>query len=349
MGRYSMKDVGERRALAASIIEPILQGKRDRTVKTIYKRLEANEDGRIRTVLLPDTASFRLSSGESLLYENSTNLQNIPKKVARLDPLYQARDIFVAPKGWTFLAGDYKGAEALMVAAYSRDWQFMEDLMAGKDVHTEHALHFFRLSDISLVTSLQRDIAKTITYSSFYRAQPPTITINMNKEADTTGIYMTVQEVADLRAVLLQLHPLERWWDETRRELTKSGGVAWNTFGYKRTFHDSNDDNRLKDCLSFYPQSTVACLMNMALPKLFADLDNTTSVQIVHQVHDELLWLVREGYESHVIKRATPYLERPFRIHDRELYIPVEWKVGRVWGQMKQHKGAPCVSGPVTS
>lgn len=336
MGRYSMKDVAERRMLAAAVIDPILQAKRDRTVKTIYHRLAPGSDGRIHTALAPDTASARLSSGSSLLFKASTNLQNIPKKVARLDPLYQARDIFVAPKGWTFVAGDYKGAEALLVAAYSRDWDFMEKLIAGQDVHREHAMHFFGLASPGLVTKLQRDIAKTVTYASFYRAQAVTITVNMNREADTTGIYMSVDEVARLLSVLLTLHPLEVWWEETRRMLEKQSGVARNCFGYRRTFYDANADNRLKDCLSFFPQSTVACLMNTALPKIARLTDKPGKSELVHQVHDELLWLTRTDLAPSIIKTARPLLERRFRIHDRELYIPVEWKVGPVWGQMQE-------------
>src|SRR5579864_854047 len=205
----------------------MLKGIRDRKVYGTYNRLKPGKTGRIHTIVSPDTASFRLSSSESKLITPSTNLQNIEKKVSKLDPLYQVRDIFIPDEHFILVACDYKGAEALLRGAYSDDWKFVDDLLQGTDVHTELGRFLFGVEEI---TPLQRDITKTIAYASQYNATVRTITLNLNKEADATGIYFKESEVAELHKKLLQKYPLELWWEKTRRELDAQKGTLYNCF-----------------------------------------------------------------------------------------------------------------------
>jgi len=568
--KFSRSSLPERRAVARAVIEPIITGLRDRKVAGTYDRLAPGDDGRIHTFLSPDTASFRFSSSDSPLYVHSTNLQNLEKKVSKLDPLYRARDIIIPTDGMVLLAGDYSGAEAIGVAAYSRDWDYLDKLLAGVDTHTELAIRIWGECD-----PLKRDIAKTIKYAcvplntriltltgwkdyselaigeavvgfdpqtetlvadrvtavnayaeaplyryaikgwsavctedhrwigrywppssnayrrspthlrtepirtgrggfnlivsapyvggqglahkptselwhvspqdvlsmtprerhafvlgivsaegsgqrygtalaqskkkwfeayllalflegygtrvrrtdvedcfSLYGAKPtigctkmtktyvgtapvwcpttesgywvmrqgdqisltgnssyvakvPTVTTALNKEADRLGRYFTQEEVHSYLQALYTLHPLQRWWQEVRDELSRTNGAMRNCFGYRRTFHDPNPDNRLKDACSFLPQSTVAWLMNRAIALIFQRIDRPNVRELLHQIHDELLFQCREDEIPFIVKTANEILELRFTIHGRELYIPVEWKWGHSWGSMQ--------------
>jgi len=332
---YSMKDLAARKELAIQLVEPMLVSRKDRTQITIYKRFEPGADGCIHTSLSIDTASNRLSSSKSPVYEHSTNLQNAPKKTAKLDPLYRVRDIVQAPEGHVFVCGDYKNAEAILVGAYSNDWAYVEKILTGADTHREHAQHFY---GIETITPLQRDIAKTITYASFYYAMIPTLQQHLNKEADKTGIYFTQAEVRRLWNILMALYPLQQWWADTEKELRDNGGWLRNCFDYRRVFHDPDEHGRLKDGLSFYPQSTVAWLMNRALPLIRQDVVKTGIARLRMQVHDELVFMTTPDKVSTLLKVASPHLEHRFQIHGRELFIPVEWKVGSTWGKMEEIK-----------
>ncbi len=333
--RLSLKGIAERRAITEAVVVPMLQGIRDRTVCSTYERLEPDAASRVYTLLSPDTASFRMSSAETKLIPHSTNLQNMAKKVSKIDPLYRVRDIFIPDEGYTFVACDYKGAEALLRGAYSDDWAFVDKLLQGADVHTELGCFLF---GVDKITPLQRDITKTIAYASQYRATIRTITLNLNKEADATGIYFSESDVAALHKKLLQMHPLERWWELTRLELEKNKGILTNCFGYRRKFHDPEPDNQLKDGLSFYPQSSIACLMNRALPLVHAWLEQADQVdaQLLLQIHDELLFQCRPECVTDLVRVVTPKMEHPFPIHGRTLAVPVEWKQGPSWGFMKE-------------
>lgn len=331
-GRYSLNGLAARRAVAKAVVEPLLAGKKDRTIKSIYERSAPGSDGKVRTILAPRTASGRLASGESVVDESSTNLQNLPKRVARMDPLYRVREVFVPEEGMVFAAVDYRNAEGILCAAYSTDWAFYDQMMAGEDVHTMHAKAYFGTG----ITKLHRDIAKTIHYASLYMASPETITRSLNREAEYFGRTFTVNEVAGIRAKFLQLHPLEQWWQNVRAELDRNGGWLRNAFGFRRVFHDPDLHNRLKDGLSFFPQSTVSCLMNDSLPAVYA-LDTPGTLELLHQIHDELLFQVHPDAVDQLRATVTPLLERRFTIGDRDdVYVPVEWSVGETWGTMHQ-------------
>src|SRR5687767_8908124 len=72
--------------IAQRIITLALQATKTGTMRGIYERIAPAADGRIRSVLSPvGTETGRFSHSESFL-EESTNLGNMPKKTAMLDP-----------------------------------------------------------------------------------------------------------------------------------------------------------------------------------------------------------------------------------------------------------------------
>jgi DNA polymerase I-like protein with 3'-5' exonuclease and polymerase domains len=231
------------------------------------------------------------------------------------------------------LSGHGIWSEAIGVAANSKDWVYREKLLAGLDTHTELALHFWgSLPDDPNERSLFRDIAKTIKYASSYVAKVKTVTTNLNKESDRLGRYFREDEVAGYLQKLYQMHPLQEWWATIRRELNEKNGILRNCFGYRRVFRDPEVDNRVKDAANFYPQSTVAWLMNDSLPKLFRRLDKPGVRELLHQVHDEALWHCRPEEVSTIIKVSKEIMEQRFVINGHELYIPIDFKMGKNWG-----------------
>lgn len=338
-GKFSLKDLAERKRVAAAVIGPMLAAKKDRTVSSFYQRAECGGDGRLHTLLAPRTASGRLASSETgWPEETSTNLQNQPKKVSKLDVLYRVRDIFdTLCEDWVFVAGDYRNAEAILCAAYSLDWLFYEQMMDKHDVHRMHASLYFDVAE-DQVTSYQRSTAKNVHYASLYMARPPTITRTLNKDLLPGEPRFEEAFVTDIWQQFLSLHPLEEWWRRVGLLLRKNGGWLRNPLGFKRTFYDPTYEGRLKDGLSFYPQSTVASLMNPVMIESYRTVDDDKTRLQILQVHDELLWLSRPDQVKRIVSKVTPLMERPFMIEGREVYVPVEWKVGNPWGGMEEYE-----------
>lgn len=333
MGR-SLRNFKQRKAVARSIIEPMLVGKRDRTIASTYKRLSPGSDGRIHTQLDPTgTTTMRLASSETMLEEASTNLQNMANKVAALDPLYHVRDIFVPLEGYVFAAGDYKQAEAITTAGYIRDKVWLEQMLAGLDTHRLHASHAFSVDEVQ-VSGRQRKTAKNVTYASLYGASVPTITQTINKDEHIHGIRVTQEEVRNVRNVLLQLHPLEQWWFDLEREILDQRGAVFNCFGQRRKLYDPDMGYRVKDAASFKSQSTVAWRMDKSIIECMETVDRPGDIELLLQIHDELLFMVKPEYLDELQERMTDIMERPFHIGPTGLYIPVEWAVGTNWGKL---------------
>lgn len=325
-----------RRDTAAGIIEPLVTAKRDHTLYTTYNRIAPGSDGRVHTAISVATTSGRMASSGGITEESQTNIQNIANKVAALDELYQVRDCLVADPGFQLVARDYSGAEALLVYAYSKDWEWLDRMLVGEDTHKLHAKEFFGCRTVEQVTPAQRKTAKNLVYGSFYSATARTVMVTFNKDYLIHGQRITESEVRRILDILYQLHPLQAWWEEVREELSRNKGWTRNCFGYRRVFRDPDEQNRLKDALSTYPQSTVAWLMNTGIPKLLT-LDEAGVIELLHQNHDEILFQSLEGgVVEYTLAETKRLMEVPFTIHNRTLHIPTEAKVGVRWGKMEK-------------
>jgi DNA polymerase-1 len=326
----------ERKRLVRSIVEPYLTARKDKTQINILKRIKPGADGRIRTVLSVSTETGRLASSESLVDE-STNLQNMSNITSLSDPLYRVRDCFIADEGMTLLAVDHDKAEAVALAAMSRDWDYYERLHAGEDVHSWHAGHFFGVQewiDGGRADKVQRQLAKNATFASNYMASQKTIQNTVNAKWEQIGRKVSFDEIMKIHKIYLNLHPLKRWWQETAEEVSRRGYLI-NPFGFKRRFYNPDSHKRLKEALAFQPQSTVASNINRSLIEIDQHL-RPDEGQFLLQVHDELLFQVYESKVMDVYHLVREVMERPFIVHGQEVHIPASGKMGACWGTMQE-------------
>lgn len=328
-------DRAERKALIASIVEPYLDAKKDSTMLGVYKRIKpARKDGKIRTALSNvTTETSRLASSATFLYPHSTNLQNLPKLMAMIDELYQVRDCIIADPGFKLCAFDYDKAEMVAVSCYMKDWTYYEKLITGADVHRELAAQVGGIKESEVSDSL-RQMCKAVVYASNYLATVPTVTRTINANSDLTGVRVTEKQVAKIQGVYFDAHPLKAWWQEVERDL-KARGYLTNALGFKRYFFNPNPHDRHKEGCAFLPQSTVAQLINRSMTKIYNELDRDGEVELLMQVHDELLFQIREDLIAETAPKIRDIMQEPFHIHGREVYIPTGGKVGDSWGKMK--------------
>jgi len=327
----------EKKALVHSIVLPYITAKRDKTQLGIYNRIKPGPDSRIRTVHgAAATETSRLNSSESICDPASTNLQNLPNVTASGDELYQVRDCIVADQDMILVAVDYDAAESICLAAYSKDWEFYDRLIAGEDVHSWHAGHFFDNKfwvNGQKADKVERSVSKNATFACNYMGSIYTVTLTVNRQADKIGRKVTQAEIARIHRMYLNLHPLERWWRDTSDQLRRTG-VLTNCFEFTRRFYNPDFDKRLKEGLAFFPQSTVACNINRSMTEIAATLDVERECELLLQVHDELLFQVREDLAHEKLGQIISIMEKPFTIHGREIYIPASAKMGKSWGQM---------------
>jgi len=317
--------------MVAAILAPYFGAKKDKTMLGHYGRIKPGKDGLIRTELSPHRVETgRLASSESIYDYASTNLQNIPKKVAYEDPLYAIRECFVPDMLGTWLFADYTGAEALLNAAFSRNWEEFDLLMSGADVHKRMASLMFEVEEGD-VTDAQRHVAKTIRYASQYLAGAPKVVESVNKDAHITGITLTMERGEELHGRFLDLSGLRTYWDEVEEELVDGGGWITNPLGFRRQFTNPDSYERLKEAVNFKPQSTVASCINRALIRIDDEVDRNGWAELRMQVHDEIIMWVRDALIDEVAAHVKECMESPLTINGRDIYIPVDIETGNDW------------------
>lgn len=330
----------ERAQYAYNITHPYLTAKKDQTISSQYTRVSPGPDGRIRTVLSPVvTETGRLASSESFVDPASTNLQNISKTQGFKDPLYQVRDIFIADPSYLLLAFDLDKAEAVVAAFESEDWDFYQALIEGEDIHTSLAAETFHGGNTRSVKKEERQVCKMVTYASLYLASVSTITRNLNANSDMLGFRVTEELVGKVHSTLMEKRRLSEWWERVLDDLFNpevSGGYRWldNCFGFRRQFYNPNHHDLHKEAVNFFPQSTVANIIDRAMIRAWEEICIPGEFELLLQVHDELLFLCKQGKEHEYSSKILSVMEEPFTARGREVYITSGAKVGLRWGSM---------------
>ncbi len=86
---------------------------------------------------------------------------------------------------------------------------------------------------------------------------------------------------------------------------------------------------------AFSPQNTVGEMLEVAIQKVFT---NVPEVEILLNVHDELVWQHLPKDRDLVMKKVKENMEMTIKIKDRSLKIPVELSYGPSWGEMEEYE-----------
>jgi len=333
------------REVATNIIKSLLAVAKLQTMKEKYEQLRTGQDGVIRTTLsVVGTETGRLSSSGSFL-EHSTNLQNQPKKVAMLDPLYNTRRCFVPRKGYVFIEGDLKAAEAFATAAYSADDELLERMHSGENIHTWTAHHIFRIP-IEQIDKRRYQLGKVSRHALNYGMgydfevwrplqRQQTFYNEVNGDADLTGITISHDEA---REIVYGYHDLTQslppWWKSIKTILANKGYLI-NVYGRRRDFFGRQGNHAtLKEAIAYLPQSTIADHLNHRLLALF-EKEQRVGFEMLLQIHDAILVQCPQKNAKRVAAIMKATLEHEIEINYRKVLIPAEISVGGNWAEME--------------
>lgn len=322
--------------IATELIKLTLQQSKLQTISGIYNRLGGGQDQRIRTKLAPYTETGRLRSGEDAWWpEPTTNLQNLPKKVAKLDPLYEARNCIVPGAGQVFLEGDLKQAESIATAAYADDWAKVDRLMHA-DEHSLLAARIFSIPVEQVNKETHRQLGKMANHGLNYGVGWKTFMEGVNKDADITGISIDAKMAKKTIAAWQAMNgKTVRWWEEVRQAVSRHGYLT-NCFGRKRIFLNANTAGN--DLIAYLPQSTIADLLNAALVRLYQK-EAEHSFRIVLQIHDAILLEAPASKWLPVARVLHDTMLMPMDIGGRQLTVPVDIsRSAKSWGSMREVK-----------
>ena len=331
----------------SGIVTRLLSFGRLDTIQSIFRRIAPGEDGKIRTFLnVAGTETGRLSSSEGFL-EVSTNLQNLPKKVAAKSPRYDVRRCIVPLKGYAFVEADLSQAEARVVAALSHDDQLFALWTQGVDIHKWTAAQIFNCDEVN-VTKDQRFLGKRCRHAFGYGMGVSRFVETVNEDSDLTGVSLHQLEGKRIHKNYHKLTPkLELWWSEVHKKIGFSPSLT-TVWGRKRTFFGRRSESTYsrgsptwldpvhKEAIAYVPQSTVADLLNMGMLSWWREWDGKMG-ELSMQVHDSVLLRVPLAKVAVAARLLRKCLTIPMRISGYDVTIPadVSWSE-KSWGEMEE-------------
>ncbi|MEM0910126.1 MAG: DNA polymerase I [Pseudomonadota bacterium] len=264
-------------------------------------------------------ATGRLSSSDP-------NLQNIPIRSAEGR---QIRTAFVPRPGYKIVAADYSQIELRIMAHLSKDAGLLDAFKRGEDIHKATAAEIFNVP-ASDVTPDQRRSAKAINFGLIYGMSAFGLSRQLNIPRSDAQSYMNVY---------FERYPGVKKYMESTRVDAKETGYVSTVFGRRLYLPDINASNGARRAgaeraaINAPMQGTAADIIKIAMINVAQWIDslpNEDEVYMIMQVHDELVFEIKESMvEPHTAKVVT-LMETAV-----ELSVPliVEAGVGSNWDE----------------
>ncbi len=277
------------------------------------------DDGRIHTSFNQTVAATgRLSSSDP-------NLQNIPTRT----PLgKEIRKAFVAPRGRTLVAIDYSQFELRIAAVLAKDEAFIEAFNEGADIHRRVSAQILDKPEDE-VTKEERYAAKAINFGILYG-------MGSRNLAKSSGL--SKEEAKEFIARYFDLHPgIGDYIDQTKKRAHKDEYVE-TLFGRRRYFPDINSGIGMlvsaaeRMAVNMPVQGTQADLIKMAMIEVEQFTRDREDVQLLLQVHDELVFEI----DSKAVEKVVPKIAKMMQgVWSSDVPLVVNVEIGKNWGEMR--------------
>ncbi|AEF01576.1 DNA polymerase I [Alteromonas naphthalenivorans] len=244
------------------------------------------------------TATGRLSSTDP-------NLQNIP---IRNEEGRKVRQAFVPREGYKIVAADYSQIELRIMAHLSGDEGLLDAFAHGRDIHKATAAEVFGVT-LDEVTTEQRRSAKAINFGLIYGMSAFGLAKQLNIPRHEAQKYMDLY---------FERYPGVLEYMDSTREGAKEKGYVETVFGRRLYLPDIKASNGARRkgaeraAINAPMQGTAADIIKMAMIKVDDWITSLESddVLMMMQVHDELVFEIREEHLEEQVKNIVSLMEQ---------------------------------------
>ena len=293
--------------LLSTYIEPIpkLADKKERIHTTF------NQNG---------TSTGRLSSA-------NPNLQNIP---VRTDDGIRIRTGFVAKEGHSLISFDYSQIELRVLAELSKDRHLVQAYQDNQDLHDLTARKIFFKTEEDEISRHERSIAKVINFSILYGKTP----FGLSKE-----LGITVQEASQYITTYFEEYPRVRKFLDIVTETAKLHGFVETFYGTRRYINGINSTNKnvqaqaVRMAVNTVVQGTAANIIKKVMIELHEEFKNDENIKMLLQVHDELIFEVRDEFAKEYMEKIEKIMEKTVKFE--KVPLKANGSVAKNWGLLK--------------
>lgn len=256
----------------------------------------ADAGGRVHTTFnQAHTTTGRLSSV-------NPNLQNIPIRTERGAHI---RKSFIAPKGRMLVSADYSQIELRILAEITEDPGLVRAFEQGHDIHAATAAEIFEVP-LSDVTSEMRRQAKAVNFGLAYGQGAFGL-------AETLGVSRGEAQAIILR-YFTRFAKVKEYMTDTVENAKKVGYVE-TLFGRRRYITEFESKNGAirkfgeRAAINAPIQGTASDLVKKAMIDVERVTGEGTGLEMLLQVHDELVFEADEGLEPAKLQQVRDLMQ----------------------------------------
>ena len=281
----------------------------------------ADKEERIHTTFNQNgTSTGRLSSA-------NPNLQNIP---VRTDDGIRIRTGFVSKEGHSLISFDYSQIELRVLAELSKDRHLVQAYQDNQDLHNLTARKIFFKTEEDEISRHERSIAKVINFSILYGKTP----FGLSKE-----LGITVQEASQYITTYFEEYPRVRKFLDIVTETAKLHGFVETFYGTRRYISGINATNKnvqaqaVRMAVNTVVQGTAANIIKKVMIELHEEFKNDENIKMLLQVHDELIFEVRDEFAKEYMKKIENIMENTVKF--KKVPLKANGSVAKNWGLLK--------------
>ena len=281
----------------------------------------ADSENRIHTTFHQNgTATGRLSS-------SNPNIQNIPVKT---DEGIKIRRGFVSEEGWSFISFDYSQIELRVLAELSEDETLILAYQKDKDLHDLTARKLFFKTDEEPVSREERSIAKVINFSILYGKTPFGLSKELKIPMGDAKLYINKY---------FEEYPRVRTFLNSVLQEAKLNGFVETLYGTRRYITGINSSNKNIEAqadrmaVNTVVQGTAANIIKIVMVKLYEEFKDKEDINMLLQVHDELIFEVKNESVDKYLKEIDNIMENTIKL--KNVRLAANGNVGKNWGELK--------------
>jgi len=313
-------------------------------------------DGCVHTTFTFDTGIGQLSS-------RNPNIQNFPKhgRLARA-----TRRMIKAPNGYLFAEWDYKSCHVLTLGFLAEDETYIR--FARIDMHsimTGHFLKLWRAQDLvresdDEIKARCRWLKSNEEYKHIRDSKIKHAGLGIGNGLKAKGLFERYMEffksIKEAQSILddyEEVFPKIFTWQKRAQQLAHDQQYQRTEYGHMRRFYEVFRWDYKKAAYSHGDQAEEAIsyhLSNIAFGyirehmKLLHNKGLDSKYNLCNNIHDNLLFIVREDELEQHVAEVYPVLVEPSKvlvhptIAPDGLWIDVELNAGKNWAEMKEVK-----------
>ncbi|XKM13527.1 DNA polymerase I [Orbaceae bacterium ac157xtp] len=263
------------------------------------------------------TVTGRLSS-------NDPNLQNIP---VRNEEGRKIRQAFIAPKGYKIVSADYSQIELRIMAHLSKDPNLLYAFRHDKDIHRVTAAEILSKRE-SEVTSEERRRAKAVNFGLIY---------GMSAFGLSKQINITRYEAKYYIDRYFERYPGVQTYMQNTRDLASQKGYVTTLSGRRLYLPRINSSNGMEKraaeraAINAPMQGTAADIIKTAMIEIDKYIKTQgDNLRMVLQVHDELVFEVKEEVVESISKEIKRVMENCYKL---DVPLKVDVGIGDNWDE----------------